>query len=36
MAGALAAFYGKPLLAQIASGGRTTVSPDGIIRTTLE
>jgi quercetin dioxygenase-like cupin family protein len=36
MAGAAFAFAAKPLQAQIKSANTTLVSPDGIIRTTLE
>ncbi len=36
MAGAACAFSSRPLLAQTASSHRTTISPDGIIRETLE
>ncbi len=36
MAGAAFAFSATPLLAQIKTANKTVVSPDGIIRTTLE
>lgn len=36
MAGAACAFSATPLLAKTASPDRTTISPDGIIRETLE
>lgn len=36
LAGALSLFSSRPLLAQVSSGGKTTVSADGIVRTTLE
>jgi len=36
MTGAAFAFSAAPLLAQIKTAGHTTVSPDGIVRTTLQ
>lgn len=36
MAGAALAFFDVPLLAQINTAGDTDVSPDGVIRTTLQ
>lgn len=36
LAGALSLFSSTPLSAQVSSGGKTTISADGIVRTTLQ